>query len=278
MKRIALLAIAAIFSAAPAILAQSPLPVTISGDTVTAKIQLTGGVAADLTIKFEQVVGLNPAALAFSAALINPNDPALLSRLPGASLVSIPGTFPVLLRIDPTASSNLSFSGIYSLELYTHNLTLTGNSPLRLYRSTGGGAFQDMTGFLQLGSVRAGGSGPGFSEFLIVADVRPVDPVIVGKFDSLQAILSANASSITPSVLQDLQTRLNSARSSYNSRNYAAAIGTITGFADRVKSKSGKDIPDVWQANSADVNVAGLLRAGADTLRFSLTAKGNGAP
>ena len=279
MKRALIAAVLAIVFGAPAARGQSPLPVLISGNTLTAKIQLPGGIGADLTIEFEQVVGLYPGALSLSAALVNPTDPSLLSRLPTGNLVSIPGGFPVLLRVAPSSSSSLSFSGVYQLSLYTHNLTLTGNSPIRLYRAPTGGAFQDMTGFLQLGSVRAGGSGPGFSDFLIVADIRPIDPVIVAKFDGLQSLLSANAASITPSSLfQDLQSRLTSARSYYNAMNYPAAIATLAGFCDRVKSKSGSNIPDIWQANSSDVNVAGQLRSAADTLKFSLTAKGNGAP
>jgi hypothetical protein len=42
-----------------------------------------------------------------------------------------------------------------------------------------------------------------------------------------------------------------------------------------VKAQSGSAIPDVWRANSTLVNVAGILRASADTLRFSLVFKAN---
>jgi len=45
-------------------------------------------------------------------------------------------------------------------------------------------------------------------------------------------------------------------------------------FSRYVKAHSGADIPDVWRANCSPlVNVAGLLRSGADTLRFSLDRK-----
>ena len=47
-------------------------------------------------------------------------------------------------------------------------------------------------------------------------------------------------------------------------------------FSDYVKAQSGEEIPDVWQANCASqINVAGLLRSAADTLRFSLDRKAN---
>ena len=45
-------------------------------------------------------------------------------------------------------------------------------------------------------------------------------------------------------------------------------------FSRYVKDHSGEEIPDVWRANcSPVVNVAGLLRSAADTLRFSLNRK-----
>ena len=249
---------------------------TISGNELTARIELPGGLTADLTVTFENVVGLSPGSLVLSALPISPGDLSLLSRL-GAG-VSIPAGFPVVVRIDPSASSALSFEGVYKLSIYTHNLTLGANSPLRLYRAPNGGAFGDMTGSLQAGSVRAGGSGPGFSEFLIAVDTRMVDSVIAGKFDAVQNHLSANWSSILPAVAADLQQRLNQARASYASGAIAAAIDGVSGFADEVKKQSGAAIPNVWRANGGPVNVAGLLRSAADTLKFSLVFKSNLTP
>ena len=256
---------------------QTTVVPTISGNELTARIELANGVAADLTITFEKVIGLNPSALALTATLINPKDVAFAGRLPDPA-VSVPAVFPVVVRIDPTASSALSFEGVYKLSLYTSNLTLAANSPLRLYRAPSGGAFQDMTGFLQAGSVRAGGSGPGFSEFAIVADARLIDTVIAGKFDALQSQLSANSAAIDPAVAADLQQRLSQARSAYDAKALAAAIDGITAFGDQVKKQSGGAIPNVWRANGGPVNVAGLLRSAAETLKFSLAFKSNLTP
>ena len=256
---------------------QTTVVPTISGNELTARIELANGVAADLTITFEKVIGLNPSALALTATLINPKDVGFAGRLPDPA-VSIPAAFPVVLRIDPTASSALSFEGVYRLSLYTSNLTLAANSPLRLYRAPSGGAFQDMTGFLQAGSVRAGGSGPGFSDFVIVADTRLIDTVIAAKFDALQSQLSANSPAIDPAVAADLQQRLSQARSAYDAKSLAAAIDGITAFGDQVKKQSGGAIPNVWRANGGPVNVAGLLRSAAETLKFSLAFKSNLTP
>ena len=255
--------------------AQTVLTPQISGNTLTAKIDLPGGVAADLTIVFEQTVGLNANALTLTVGLVDPTDPSLLSRLPSPGL-AIPTAFPVLLHVDPTAGSGLSFSGIYKLSLYTHNLTLVTNSPLRLYKAPAGGAFQDITNSLQFGSVRAGGGGGTLSDFIIVLDTRPIDGVIGGKFDSLQSVLTANASGINAAVFSELQQRLSNARNLYSAGSITAAIDAVSSFSDYVKQQSGANIPDVWQAGGGPVNVAGLLRSGADTLKFSLTAKANG--
>lgn len=257
--------------------AQITLTPTISNNVLTAGIQLPGGVGADLSITFEQVIGLNANALSLTAALVDVTDTSILTRLPDPSLISLPASFPVIVHIEPTPTSPLSFSGIYNLSLYTHNLTLTTNSPLRLFRSPSGGVFQDMTGYLGTGSVRAGGSSPGFSDFLIVVDTRSVDSVINAKFDALQALLSTNSATMPSSVAGDLQQRLNQARSLYKSGSLAAAIDAITDFSSQVKMQSGTNIPDVWRANSSLVNVAGLLRSAADTLKFSLNLKANGA-
>ena len=256
---------------------QTAVVPTISGNELTARIDLGSGVTADLSITFEKVIGLNPSALALTATLLNPKDIGFAGRLPDLT-VSPPAAFPVVVRIDPTASSALSFEGVYTLALHTNNLTLAANSPLRLYRAPSGGAFQDMTGFLQAGSVRAGGSGPGFSEFAIVADARPIDTVIGGKFDALQSQLSANAQAIDPAVAADLQQRLSQARSAYQAKSLAAAIDGITAFGDQVKAQSGTAIPNVWRANGGPVNVAGLLRSSAETLKFSLAFKSNLTP
>jgi len=223
---------------------------------------------------FEQVVGLNPAALVITATVVDPLDPAFLTRLPGPS-VGVPAALPVVIRIDPTPTSALSFSGVYKITLHTHNLTFQPGSPLRLLRAPTGGAFKDMTGFLEMGSVRAGGSGPGFSEFFIAADVRPIDAVIAGKLDDLGTALSGNSSAIAPSAYADLSTRLTQIRNLVATGGIPGAIDAVTAFSAAVKTQSGAAIPDVWRANGGPVNVAGALRSAADTLRFSLVVKSN---
>jgi hypothetical protein len=99
-----------------------------------------------------------------------------------------------------------------------------------------------------------------------------LDTVIVDKFVRLQATLVQHAASMPLLVYTTLQTRLTQARALFDSGDLLGAIARITSFSDYARAHSGTDIPDVWRANNPTVvNVAGLLRSGADTLRFSLT-------
>jgi hypothetical protein len=52
--------------------------------------------------------------------------------------------------------------------------------------------------------------------------------------------------------------------------NTTAAISDLDVFTATVELHSGSDIPDVWRSAHDLVDVAGLLRAGGRTLRFSL--------
>ena len=169
--------------------AQTPIPLTISGREAKGSFQLPGGIAGDLSISFEEVVGLNEAALDASARLVAPSDGEILSRLPGPQ-VTVPAAFPVLIRIEPTPSSALTFAGVVSISIHTHNLVLEANSPLALYSGPVDGPLRDITRSVGVGSYRAGGSGGGFSEFMIVADTRPIDSIIAEKLDILEAQLN----------------------------------------------------------------------------------------
>ena len=252
--------------------AQANIPLTVSGREATGVIQLPGGVGADLSITFEDVVGLNPAALEVSASLVNPLDAVLLARLGGEGLITPPAAFPVVIRIEPSPASALSFAGTVAVSLHTHNLNLVPTVPLALHSASDGGAFRDIMRSEGIGSYRAGGTGGGFSEFVIVVDQRPIDSVISSKFEAVQTLLNAHAPSIPGAVLIGLQARLDQARTSYQAGATVAAIGEVTAFSDEVRANSGA-IPDVWRAHDSRVNVAGVLRAAADTLKFSLTRK-----
>ena len=261
-----------VLAVAPSAFAQTAIPLTVSGREAKGVIQLPGGVGADLSIVFEEVVGLTPSALEVSASVVSPLDAGLIARLGGGDLISIPAAFPVLLRIEPPPSSALSFSGTVSVNLHTHNLNLVPTLPLALHSASAGGPFRDIMRSEGIGSYRAGGTGGSFSEFMIVVDRRPIDGVIAAKFDAVEALLDAHAAAMPGAVAADLQARLGQARATYQAGATVSAITQVAAFADAVRAQSA-EMPHVWRANDSRVNVAGLLRAHAETLKFSLTRK-----
>jgi hypothetical protein len=268
----------------PPITLPPPPPPPVLPDPVSVALSISGnealgtfdiaGIGADLRLAFENVVGLTSSALDVTATLVNPVDPAILSRLPLGGQVGIPVGYPVVVRISPSASSALTFEGAYTVSFHTHNLHLDPNVPFSLFKSSDGGPFKDITKSEGRGSYRDDGSGGDFSEFLIAVDLRPIDGVVAGKFDDVQALLNNNADTISPDTLARLQANLSLARTLYQSGAIREAIVAMTVFSRYVKAHGGDEIPDVWRANCSPlINVAGLLRSGAETLRFSLDRK-----
>jgi hypothetical protein len=241
---------------------------TITGNSISITISRLG-VSVDLTLSFEDVTALNLANLGLSAQLINPLDPSLRARLPQGATIALP----LLLRIEPPVSGGLSFRGVTAIDIHTENLVYVPGTPLRFFTAPVGGAFEDFTSAMGAGSYRARGSTGGFSEFLIVADLRPVNQVITTKFDRLEDELNEYASSMPSALYQDLAARLAAARSDFTNGQTLSAIQKVDGFISVVQQHSGTDIPNVWRSARDVDNVAGYLRGGAMTLRFSLVLK-----
>ena len=280
-----------VLMAVPPAAAQVAAPITVTGKSARASLELPGGYAVEVTVTFEEVIGLHPRALDISATVVDPTDPELLARLPGAgslapstdpldpvlavqaASVSIPTAFPVLVRIEPTSTSALTFAGVVSVSLYTHNLQLDRAAPMGLYKSHDGGPFWDIMGSEGRGSYRAGGSGGDFSEFLILVDTRPIDTVIAEKFAAVDAEMVDHEASIPRAVAEVLRQHLVQAWSFYEAGATRQAMAEIRAFSRKVVAHSGEEIPDVWRANCNGTNVAGRLRSAADTLRFSLDRK-----
>jgi uncharacterized protein DUF6689 len=268
MRRI-LACLTLVLSAALPAGGQGIVNTTVSGTSASVAVSLPGGLGADVTLSFEEVEGLSLANLGLSVQVINPLNPALLARLPA----SVTPALPVMLRIEPPPSGGLTFTGVATLEIHTHNLQYTPGCPLRLFVAPLGGAFRDATSFMGAGSYRARATKGGFSEFLIVADARATNAVIEGKFDRLEAMLDDYEGSMPAALHDDLSARLAAARADHEQGATRDAIREIDGFLAEVQAHSGTDIPDVWRSARDVDNVAGYLRGGAMTLRFSLGLK-----
>jgi hypothetical protein len=293
LKAGALLQMGLLLGSARAESQELSVPLTIVRNEARASFELPGGIGADVTISFEDVIGLHSRSIVLLVNIIDPTDPGLLDQL-GALLtippptsplgiplgpvtylreITIPAAFPVILRIEATDSSQLSFSGIASVSIHTHNLELDRAVPLALFKSHDGGPFQDVMTTEGRGSYRAGGGGGDFSEFMIVVDRRAIDTVIEAKFAALQSLLTDHGGSMPPLVAEALQAKFNLAHSLYAAGATRLAILEMRLFSRYVGEHSGEQIPDVWRANCGSVNVAGRLRGAADTLRFSLDRK-----
>jgi len=246
--------------------------VVVDGNELRAEISLPGGIGADLTLTFEQAVGLSEANVGLDASLVSPLDTTLLSRLTQAA---IPVAFPVLIRIEPPAEGGLSFSGPVTIALHTHNLGYLPGTLLRLYAAPLGGPFEDITSYVGSGSYRCRGTKGSFSEFLILTDLRPLSLTIREKLERLDDTLEDNAAIIEPAVYSQLTTLAAQIRAAYEAGNKNLAITRTNQLLALVVANSGSAIPDVWRSSRDLVNAAGLLRAAGETLRFSLGLKNN---
>lgn len=271
--------------------------VTVNGSVAHADISLVNGLqtyTGEVTIIFDNPVNLTVQTLNLSAMLVSPADPALTSRLPSGT--AIDPAFPVLITIEPIpvtdrifasgmqltdgAEASLSFVNAYDMEIHTHALVFTPNTPYRVFKAPIGGNFVDMTADVLNGSVRGRGRSGGFSQFLLVKDTRAETvlglPVIaLAKLTDLQLRLVA---AILGNVLRlELTGLLNNVQLALVSLNYAAALVQIDLFILRVDQEAGTNIPNVWRAQRDLVNDAGDLDGLARSLRYSINRL-NGGP
>jgi hypothetical protein len=241
-------------------------PVTVNGSAVSASLGI-GDLRVDVGITFEQVVGLTPANLGLSARLLSPTE--VLTRL-NHPLLSAPIALPLVIVVEPPATGGLSFSGVAAIDVHTHNLSFTVDSPLRLYKAPAGGRFVDVTESMGMGSYRARGSIGGFSEFLIVVDLRPTDDAVEAKLDRLDTLLADFAELMPGELASVLAGQAGAIRAAWGAGDAMGAIDATNTFASAVQATAGNPLPNVWRSSRDLTNVAGELRAAAATLRFSL--------
>ncbi|MGX5173254.1 DUF6689 family protein [Aliikangiella sp. IMCC44653] len=244
--------------------------VDVKGNKARIDIELANVFHADLTLSFENSVGLTAQSLGVSAEVVDITDLSLISRLPNGMLNSIPVGFPVLITIEPLSDKGLSFAGLVTLDIHTHNLEYTANTPLRLFKAPLNGEFRDITMTTGSGSYRARGTTGKFSQFMIVADTRAPVSVINTKYSAMQSVLSQHADLIENSVYATLSLQLNQLGSDIASQNYQLANQRLNQFKQTVEQASADQIPNVWRSSRDIENVAGELVARANTLGYSL--------
>jgi hypothetical protein len=267
--------------------ALAQVDVEIIGDTAYATISLDDGsghvYSADVTIDFDSPLNLAAESLNLTAELVDPSDPALLARLPAG--VSVDPDFPMLITVEPALypwlfvngfenglpdPDGLSFRNSYQIEVHTHQLIYTPNSPYRLMKAPQGGAFADITEDVRNGSTRARGRGGAFSQFVVAQNNQPHLIVALAKVLALDtrllgAVLSDPLRLELVGLL--LQVQLALVTPLVGCLN---AIVPLDQFIDTVNQNAGINIANLWRAQGDLINDAGELESLAYTLRFSL--------
>jgi hypothetical protein len=265
LLRAALSTLLALLTPVAAQAASLPVQVSVATNSASIRVGSASTPVADISLRFDDASGLSEASLGVRAETVNLRDPALLSRLPG-SLASIPSALPMMLTVEPPVSGTLSQRRLVHIELHTHALTYTAGSPFRIFKAQLGGPFRDITEDVQPGSVRTRGTSPGWSQFLIVADLRPTSGVIAEKIAYLRneiALLPATEAAPLRSLLDGTELAVAEGR-------YDDAVVGMDSFRARVSARAGTYIPDLWRAARDTHNSAGELLAGANTLVFSI--------
>lgn len=252
----------------PLVSAQSlPVSVAIAGNVATVRVDLpTQQTLAEVILTFDDSTGLSADSLGVSAQLVNISNPALLSRLPDGSLNRIDPSFPLMVTIEPPALGGLSFNRTVHVEVHTHALTYTAGSQLRLFKAPLNGSFRDITDNIAPGSVRARGTTGGFSQFLVLTDLRPSTTAVTEKFSRLQTLISQ----LPLSERGPLQMYADTAQSALDQGQYGDALSALDDLRSRVAARAGTAIPSQWRATRDTDNQAGELLAATATLAFSI--------
>jgi hypothetical protein len=263
---LSLLALSSLLAAPNAGAQALPVAVDIAGNVASVRIGDPAAPLADLTLDFDDATGLTPAALGISAQLVTLSDPTLLARFPAGSLTAIPSALPLMITVEPPKLGGLVQRRLVHIELHTHALPYTTASPLRLFKAQLGGSFRDITESVLPGSVRTRGTSPGWSQFVVVADLRPTRTVIAEKLAALRSSLSA----VSATEAAPLRASLDACEAAIDAGRFDDAAVALDEFVARVSARAGVAIPDTWRATRDVRNLAGELLAGASTLRFSV--------
>ncbi|APD91122.1 hypothetical protein BM524_15675 [Alteromonas mediterranea] len=247
----------------------SPATLTIDDNKIQAKLELTSLIEVDLTVEFENSIGLNANTIDITAELLDPTDLTITDRLP-SSLTSAVSGFPVLVSISPKADAGFGFEGLAMVELYTKAIHYTPTIPWRLFTSHDGGTFEDITTLTSSGSYRARGSTGQFSDFIILLDTRPSALVINEKAASIANTVNNNRDKITALLEAAIDSGINDIQSALIVNDNDAALTAVDSLITLIENASGSEIADVWRSSGDLVNVKGQLLTQLQTLRFSL--------
>jgi hypothetical protein len=246
--------------------ARAVVDVTVAGNNAHAEISAGSVVLAELNLAFDDATNLSPGSIGITAQLLNLTDPLLRLRLPNLGLQTQLSALPLLITVEPPNAGALSFRNTVRVEIHTHLLPYTAGTSLRVFKAPLGGAFRDITDEVAPGSVRTRGTTGGFSQFLILVDLRATRNVISEKFTWTRNQMSG----LPAATRAPLDLLLNDAQLAVNQSRFADAIAALDSFRAQVSAGAGSTIPNQWSTAQRSGNVAGELLGGASTLKFSI--------
>ena len=242
-----------------------PLEVDVDDESATVRVGTDAAPLLDLRLGFDDATGLSVASLGVSADSVSTTSAALLARLPSTQ-VKLQSSLPVLLTVEPPTLGGLAFDRRVHVEVHTHALTYTAGSRFRLFKASLGGPFRDVTAAVEPGSVRTRGTTGGFSQFVVVKDLRPTQTVIDEKVQWLRDRIDLLPA---PEAIP-LHDRLDAVELAVAAGDWPTASAQIANFRARVAIRAGVQIPARWSADGSTANHAGELLSGLDTLEFSI--------
>ena len=233
------------------------------------------GRRAEVSLFFERAFNLTPNSFRVQAFEVLPNDLSVQQRLPNGVFVN--PRFPLLFTIEPNPNvTPVRFRGAWRMELETEALEFDGETPTaRLFHAEDGNdQFSDFTLSVGFGSYRVSGTGGGFSQFLLVTDLRPPGRIVNTGYLRVEADITAAqaAGELAPALANLLRADLQSSRNALNQGQRVEALRFLNVFIQRVLDNSGTDVSDTYDQSTPTPRVsrAGILRGDAAALRLQV--------
>jgi hypothetical protein len=247
----------------------SPSAVSINGNVLQAKLQVTSTIEIDLVVEFEKSIGLSTNNIEITASLIDIDSSFVTNRFNVNDLKVIP-SFPVIISISPKVNSGFGFEGLASVEIYTKSIDYNVAMPARLFRSHDNGNFEDITSMVSAGSIRARGNTGSFSDFMILLDERSNTDMIEATFSQLSQLLNQHSDKISLVLGMSIQTSINSLQHALLMTDFATALELTESLISITESATGDQMSNVWRSSNDVINMQGELLTRLKTLRFSL--------
>lgn len=250
-------------------LAVTPVNTVVSENKIQASIPVSSTISLDVTVEFENSVGLTADNILIEAFLIPDNDISVLSRI-NSSAVNLHPNFPVLLSIAPKGDKGFSFEGLASVEIYTKAIAYQAGMPAKIFTSHAGGDFEDITSMVSAGSLRARGNLGKFSDFIIVLDERSFNVDTESKLAQIDQILLDNQTNVNTALFNELQAISSLLEIAVLQNNVDQALVLTDNLIFLIENLNGGQIDNVWRSSNDLVNVKGDLLSVLKSLRYRL--------